>query len=178
VLETFEGGHVVEDEYEVEVSELREDGREEYHKQESGIDGQREQQLPPFDGLLIGGQVPKYCVDNRGKHCHKIEVQRSQGIEQQKEEELSVPEAHTIVYPWTMVIHIQNASIAGRTVMTSIRLEHIAHQAIALAFGIWVAHVEALELKSHTYPINRHAAWVGQDRLKERPHQQHHKVMK
>jgi len=41
------------------------------------------------------------------------EVAGNEHVDQQQDKELSVPKAHAIIYPRTMVVHIENASVAS-----------------------------------------------------------------
>jgi hypothetical protein len=56
----------------------------------------------------------------------------------------SIPEADTIVYPRTMVIHVENTTIAGRAVVTTIRFEYIAHETVPLTLILRISHIESL----------------------------------
>lgn len=58
---------------------------------------------------------------------------------------LSVPESYTIVNPWTMMIHIEDATVARRAVMASFWLEYVAHEAVAAPFVLVITEMEAPE---------------------------------
>ena len=59
---------------------------------------------------------------------------------------LSIPKSYAIIDPGTVMIHVKDASIAGRTVMTSFWLEYIAHQAISSSFHFRISLMKALDI--------------------------------
>lgn len=68
------------------------------------------------------------------------------------------------------MIHVEHTPIAGGAVMTSFRLEHVAHQAVASPLIFGVAQVEA--------PENRDLARIRGHRLKEGPGEHNKQQMK
>lgn len=59
----------------------------------------------------------------------QAENQSENDIEQEKHEIFSIVVAHTIRNPWTMMVHIENASLAGRAMMASKCYEIVTFQA-------------------------------------------------
>ena len=86
-------------------------------------------------------------------------VSDDKNIDQQKNEKFPVPEADTIVDPRTMMVHIKNTPIARRTVMASLWLENVTHQAITATLILWVTKMEA--------PKDWNLSWVSSHRLYE-----------
>jgi hypothetical protein len=60
------------------------------------------------------------------------------------------------------MIHIENASVAGRAMMTSFRFKYVAHQAITSSFVFWITQVET--------PKDWYLAWISGHNLEEGPH--------
>lgn len=90
-------------------------------------------------------------------------VDDEQHVRQQQQELFSVPEAYAIINPGTMMVHVEDASVASGAVMAPFGLEDIAHQAIASALVLVVPEVEA--------PEHGHLTRVRRHRLEERPQQ-------
>jgi hypothetical protein len=88
--------------------------------------------------------------------------QASVDIEQELDEELSVVEANTIVDPWAMVVHVENATVADTAMMCTVGLPNIAHFTIPPSLSL-ITHVKA--------PIWRHHTWICHDALIERSNQ-------
>ena len=63
-----------------------------------------------------------------------------------------------------MMVHIQNTSPTGRAVVTPLRLEHIAHQAVSLSLGLMVPEMEP--------PEGGHLAGVCEHCSEEAPYEQ------
>jgi hypothetical protein len=93
------------------------------------------------------------------KHGCRYEIGGQEDINKKKHEIFAVPEANAVVNPGAVMVHVENATIAGRAVMASLRLEHVAHQAVASALIFSVAQVES--------PENRHLSRVCGHRLEE-----------
>ena len=55
------------------------------------------------------------------------EPSNEKDVNKQEQKILSIPKPDTIVNPWAVVIHIKNASVASRAMVTSFRLKYIAH---------------------------------------------------
>jgi hypothetical protein len=62
------------------------------------------------------------------------EVGANQHVDQKQQEVLPVPKTHAVVDPGTVVVHIQNAPVAGRTVVAPFWLEDVAHQTVTSSF--------------------------------------------
>jgi len=79
--------------------------------------------------------------------CHggNVEVRNYEHVYQQQDEELTVPKADAVVDPWTVVVHVQHATVACRAVMAPLWFEDIAHQAIPPSLVLRVSQVEAPE---------------------------------
>ena len=84
-------------------------------------------------------------------------------IDEKKNEVLAVPETNTVIYPRTVVIHVDDTPIADGAVMTSLRLKQIAHQTVAFSFFLTIVYMEA--------PERRNLAWVCHYHLNETPSQ-------
>jgi len=83
-------------------------------------------------------------------------------IQEKLHEELAVVEADTIVDPWAMMVHIEDAAIANTTVVSPVWLPYVAHLAVPPPLRL-VAHIEA--------PIGRNHTWICPDALVEDYHQ-------
>ena len=94
-------------------------------------------------------------------HGHQHIVGREKDVNEEQHEVLAVPEAHTVVDPRAVMVHVEHTSVAHRAVVTSLWLEHVAHQAIPSAFVLWVAQVKA--------PENGDLPRVSSHGLDERP---------
>lgn len=93
--------------------------------------------------------------------CHEGAgcVHDEKHVGQKQQELLSVPETYTVINPWAMMVHVQDASVAGRAMMAPFGFENIAHQAVASSLVFVVAQVEA--------PEDGHLTRVGRHRLEE-----------
>jgi len=145
---------VVKDKFDVELNEVRQ--RAQQHAcqqvrcehdwigpiQQSDI---VDEQLAPLEELRKRG-------DDNDHH-------RAVHIEQELHEEFAVVEAHAVVDPWAMMIHVKNAPIADAAVVAPVRLPNIAHLAIPTPLG-FISHVEA--------PIGWYNAWICHDAFVER----------
>ena len=82
-----------------------------------------------------------------GVCCHGRQhiVGREKDIYEQQHEVLAVPEAHTVVDPRTVMVHVKHTSVAHRAVVAPLWLENVAHQAISPALVLWVTQVKAPE---------------------------------
>lgn len=77
-------------------------------------------------------------------HGEEHEVSCEKDVDQEQHEVFPVPIANTIVDPRAVMVHIENATIASRAVVTTLRLEHIAHQAVPPSLVLRVSQVESL----------------------------------
>ena len=50
-----------------------------------------------------------------------------------------VPSADAVVDPGTVMVHVENAPVASRAMVASLRLEDVAHQAIATTLVLRIA---------------------------------------
>ena len=93
--------------------------------------------------------------------CHEgtSSVGDKKHIYEEEEELLAIPKANAVVNPRTVVVHVEHASVARRTVMATLWLEHIAHEAVATSLVFVVTQVET--------PKYWHLAWVSRHRLEE-----------
>ena len=105
-------------------------------------------------------------------HCFvKIKSQRSQNVDhhdldvnEKQEEKLPVIKSNTIIYPKTVMVHIQHTSIAGRTMVAPFGLETITHYAEFSFYQVAVALVIA--------PVGGHSPRIDTSRHQKRPY--HH----
>ena len=77
-------------------------------------------------------------------------------VDDEEHKELAVVEAHAVVDPGAVVVHIQDAAVADGAVVRPIGFPDVAHLAVAPPLRL-VAHVEA--------PIRRHHARICHDRV-------------
>ena len=136
----------------MEVGKLAEDHHQEPDKDESDVEQDRDCELGPYEVVDIRMQIPLDSVDEGWKHGADIKAECADRVEQEQEEVLAVPEPHTVIDPGTVMIHVEYTTIAGRAVVTAIGLEHVAHQTVAFALYIRIAHVEALFALSSPLP--------------------------
>ena len=61
---------------------------------------------------VIGIQRPLDTLKPGERHSDYNEVGEYQHVDQQQDEELSIPEADTVVDPRAVVVHVEHASIA------------------------------------------------------------------
>jgi hypothetical protein len=90
--------------------------------------------------------------------CERDDEDAAVNVEQEVEEKLSVVEANTVVDPWAMVVHVEDAAITNAAMMRAIWFPHVAHLAIPSPFCL-VTHIEA--------PIRRDDPWIRHDALVE-----------
>lgn len=65
-------------------------------------------------------------VENSPNHkCHAISTGEA-GVEDEQKEEFVVSNPHTIVDPWTMMIHFDNATFTYTAVVGPLRFERVA----------------------------------------------------
>lgn len=107
--------------------------------------------------------LPLYAHRKVIHHGDGDEVGGDEDVDEQEEEELAIPEADAIIYPGTVVVHVEYAPAAGGAVVTPLWLEDVAHQTVATSLVFCVAQVEA--------PKHWHLPRVGSHDLEERPHQ-------
>ena len=121
--------------------------------------GLKESLVEPCDGLI-------------GVCCHGRQhvVGREEDIDEQQHEVLAVPEAHTVVDPRAVMIHVEHTSVAHRAVVTPLWLEHVAHQAIPPALVFWIAQVKA--------PEDGYLPRVSSHRLDKRPQKHYEQHVK
>ena len=81
---------------------------------------------------------------NWNNHCETCIDRSYPGVDEKEDEVFSVPKANAVVDPGAVVIHVQDTAIAGRTMVTSFWLEHIAYQAISLSLMFFISKVKPL----------------------------------
>lgn len=87
-----------------------------------------------FPSILIGFEI-KLNGFNEIKKSEDNNIENGDiDVEKKEQEVLPVPEAHTIVDPRTVMVHIKHASVTCGTVMASLRFENIAHQTVPSSF--------------------------------------------
>ena len=91
---------------------------------------------------VIHIKEPLNGVEPAWEHGHNDIICQNKYIHEEQEEEFAIPEADTVINPRTMMVHIENTSIAGGTVMAAFWLKDIAHQAVStsLVFRISPLH--------------------------------------
>lgn len=52
------------------------------------------------------------------------------GVEEEEKEIFPIPESNAVVDPGTVMIHVQYALLADRTVVTSLWFEYITHETV------------------------------------------------
>lgn len=58
---------------------------------------------------------------------------------------LAVPETDAVIYPGAMMVHVEDAAVARRAVMTALGFEHVTHEAVTASLVFVVSQVEAPE---------------------------------
>jgi hypothetical protein len=101
--------------------------------------------LVGFEVKLNGFHKVKKGEDNHVKNGHVH-------VEQEQQEVLPIPEADAVVDPGAVVVHVEHATIAGRTVVAPLWFENIAHQTVPSSLVLRVSVVEALHHKSSLLP--------------------------
>jgi len=91
--------------------------------------------------------------------CRDNNNNRAVHIKQELHEKLPIVEAHAVVDPRAVVIHIQDASVANAAVVATVRLPNIAHFAVPPSLRL-VPHVET--------PIWWYNTWICHDAIVER----------
>ena len=85
----------------------------------------------------------------------------NEDVDEEEHEELAVPEANTIVDPRAVMVHVEDAAIAGGTMMATLRLENVAHQTVTASFVLRITEMEA--------PEDGYLTWISRHALNERP---------
>ena len=118
----------------------------------------------------LGGVVEVYELESgiqeAREHESCVVVGGEMDVGEQKHEVFAIPEANAVVHPRAVVVHVDHAAVAHRTVVAALRLEQVAHQTIPLAFFLTVVDVEA--------PVGRHLPRVGHHHLHEAPEEKSH----
>jgi hypothetical protein len=124
------------------------------------------------EGLSLKEGLVKPCDGFIGVCCHGRQhiVGSEKDINKQQHEILAVPEAHTVVDPRAVMVHVEHTSVAHRAMVTSLWLEHVAHQAIPPTLVLWVSQVKA--------PENGDLPRVSSHGLDERPQKHEEKHVK
>jgi hypothetical protein len=130
LVKVFDCGFVREHQLHVELEEECHEGAYHAHEEERDLDCQIADQdffVVLVQGEVVGVNKPLEGLNEIIGHGEENEVGCDEDIDEEEHEILSIPESHAVVNPGTMMVHVQNTPIAGRTVMASLRLEHIAH---------------------------------------------------
>jgi len=117
--------------------------------------------IPRMQFVLVRCEQVK-SEDDGHYASHHDDKQGSEDIEQQLYEKLPVVEADTVVDPWAMVVHIEDAAVANTAVVCAVRLPYVAHLAVPSALCL-VSHVKA--------PIRWYKTRIRHDALVERDKQ-------
>jgi len=95
--------------------------------------------------VVVDVEAPLYRFEPVKEQRKRHKVRNAHHINQQEEEVLAVPKPNTIIDPGTVVVHIEHAAIANGAVVAALRLKDVAHEAVATAFLLWIAQMEAPE---------------------------------
>jgi len=63
--------------------------------------------------VVIDIDSPGDAIEPGGEHGENVEVCHDENVDKQKDEELAVPEANTVVDPGAMMVHVEHAAVAG-----------------------------------------------------------------
>ena len=114
------------------------------------------------DELVLEAPLDHLVEIERHEDARSVDDQEH--IHQKEQKLLAIPETYAVIYPWTMMVHIEDTSVAGGAVVAPLGLEDIAHEAITSTLVLVVAQVES--------PEHWHLPRIGRHGLKERP--KHH----
>ena len=73
------------------------------------------------------------------EQCESDEVGDKQNVNKEKQEILAVPKSNAIVDPRTVVVHVEDTSVADGAVMTAFGFEDVAHKAVSASLLFRVA---------------------------------------
>lgn len=77
----------------------------------------------PEDCMYTNGRIAGHNVHNieykKWNFTGDTESKRDNDIEKEQHKKLPIRKPNTVRYPWTMVVHVEYASLAGRTVVAS-----------------------------------------------------------
>ena len=113
---------------------------------------------------VIGIEGPLDAFKPGYRHSDADKVGDYQDVNQEQDEEFSIPEADAVVYPGTVMVHIEHASVAGRAVVAPFGLENVAHETIPASLILRVSQVKA--------PEDWDLSWICSHGLDEGPY--HH----
>ena len=111
-------------------------------------------------GEVVGVETPLDGIEPGKSHTHSHNVGDYEHVNEEKNEEFAIPEANAVVDPRTVVVHVQHTPIARLTVMTSLRLENVAHKTVAAALDLRISHMEAPK-DGHLTRLHRHGLVEG-----------------
>ena len=117
---------------------------------------------------VIGVEGPLDAFKPGYRHSDADKIGDYQDVNQEQDEEFSIPKADAVVYPGAMMVHVEHASVAGGAVMASFWLEDVAHKTISAPLILRVSQVEA--------PEDRDLSRIGCHGLDEGPY--HHEENK
>jgi len=82
-----------------------------HYESKNAEDILRQQRIAVLQELVI--ESPLDCFYESISHKDRRRVSSEQDVNQKQQEILPVPEADAVVDPWTMMVHVQNASVAS-----------------------------------------------------------------
>lgn len=107
---------------------------------------------------LIVEYLLKFSIDQYS-HLYCSQENSNKKIEYKKQEIFAIVKSDTIINPGAMMIHIQNALLTFRTVVTSFRFKIMANQAVfSLFMNILVDS-----------PVQRYGSWLSNHHCDIRP---------
>jgi hypothetical protein len=99
-----------------------------------------EHQEKHFVERRIGISCSPHGVD----HCPHHDVSAKSRVEDEEEEVLVIPVTYTVVDPWAVMIHLENAHSAYAAVMTSVGLKLCTPFAIStIARALDLVHIQS-----------------------------------
>jgi hypothetical protein len=107
------------------------------------------------------------CINPKRKIIAENVEFPQKSIEQEEQEEFPIIESDAVVQPRTMMIHIKHTSVAGGTMMGSLRLEDMANQTVSSFLVLRLIQEESLIVilkyvitqNRGTFPGSRNTVW-------------------
>ena len=87
---------------------------------------------------VIGVEGPLDAFKPGYGHSDADKIGDYQDVNQEQDEEFSIPKADAVVYPGAVMVHVEHASVAGGAVMASFWLKDIAHKTVTPALIFWI----------------------------------------
>ena len=109
---------------------------------------------------------PLDALEPGERHRNGHEVGHNEHVNEEQDEKFAVPKPNAIVDPGTVMVHVEDAAVAGGAVMAPLRLEDVAHEAVASSLVLRVTQVKAPE-DWHLARICRHGLNEGPDEHEE-----------